>query len=279
MEVGDHDIEQFTQAIASVSNYDFSEYSNKSLKRRLAKVLLDSRTDLQSLISKIQADPEVLEKTVKELTVNTTEMFRDPQIWHTLRFEILPAYLQAESINIWHAGCSTGQEVYSMLILLSELGMFERSRLYASDINTDVLEIASKGEYKYRFNIGYLDNFDKVIKENPINNDDYHDVPYSKYLDLNLIRDQIVLNPDLVKKPVFKKMDLVRDPNPFPVSYDLIICRNVIIYFNYNLQNKVFKLFHDNLNKGGCLILGAHETILGPFASYFEKRNQAYIKK
>ena len=279
MEVGDHDIEQFTQAIASVSNYDFSEYSNKSLKRRLAKVLLDSRTDLQSLISKISADPEFLEKTVKELTVNTTEMFRDPQIWNTLRFEVLPKYQQAESLNIWHAGCSTGQEVYSMLILLSELGLFERSRLYASDINTDVLEIASKGEYKYRFNIGYLDNFDKVIKENPNNNDDYHDVPYSKYLDLNLTRDQIILHPDLVKKPEFKKMDLVRDQNPFPVSYDLIICRNVIIYFNYNLQNKVFKLFHDNLNKGGYLILGAHETILGPFASYFEKRNQAYIKK
>ena len=279
MEVGDHDIEQFTRAIASVSAYDFSEYSTKSLKRRLAKVLLDSRTDLQTLIDQITSDPDFLEKTVKELTVNTTELFRDPQIWHTLRYEILPAYEQAESINIWHPGCSTGQEAYSMLILLSELGMFEKSRLYASDINTDVLEVASKGEYKYRFNIGYLDNFDKVIKENPVNNDEYNNVPYSKYMNINLTRDLIVINPELVQKPVFKKMDLVMDQNPFPVSYDLIVCRNVIIYFNYNLQNKVFKKFHDNLNDGGCLILGAHETILGPMASHFEKRDQAYIKK
>jgi len=279
MEVGDHDIEQFIQAIASVSAYDFSEYSIKSLKRRLAKVLLDSRTDLKTLMGKITADPEFLEKTVKELTVNTTELFRDPPIWHTLRFEILPAYNEAEFINIWHAGCSTGQEVYSMIILLSELGLSERSNLYATDINPDVLEVARKGEYKYRFNIGYLDNFDKVIKENPKNNEDYKDVSYSKYLDINLTRDLISVNPDLLAKPEFKKMDLVTDPNPFPVKYDLIICRNVIIYFNYNLQNKVFKLFHDNLNQGGCLILGAHETILGPFASYFEKRNQAYIKK
>ena len=279
MEVGDHDIELFTTAISSSSGYDFSEYSDKSLKRRLAKVLLEHHVDLDTLIYKIKSSPDFLEAVIKELTVNTTELFRDPPVWLTLRFDILPAFRQSGSIKIWHVGCSTGQEVYSMLILLKEMGMDDKSGLYATDINTDVLDAARKGIYKYRFNIVYLDNFDKVIKENPFNQEDYRDVPYSRYFVIDTARDQILINPELLSRPEFKKMDLVTEGNPFPFKYDLIICRNVIIYFNYSLQNKVFRLFYENLNPGGCLVLGAHETILGPFAGFFEKKKQVFIKK
>lgn len=279
MEIEDHDIDLFTRSLKSLSDYDLTEYSSKSLKRRLAKVLLETHSNLTVLLKKMSHDPIFLEKVIKDITVNTTELFRDPPVWHTLRYEILPRYQEQDVINIWHAGCSTGQEVYSMLILLNELRLFNRTNLYATDLNSDVLDIARKGVYKYRFNINYLDNFDKVIRENPINHDGYRDTPYSDYFHIDHTNDLITIRPFLLEKPVFKKMDLVNERNPFAIKYDIILCRNVVIYFNFTLQNKVFRLFHDSLNRGGHLILGMHESILGPFAPYFEKNNQVYIKK
>lgn len=230
------------------------------------------------LVSKIKTDPLFVEEVVKEITVNTTELFRDPQVWQAIRFNILPRFKNNSVINIWHAGCSTGQEVYSMLIMLNELDMLERARVYATDINTDVMETARQGEYKYRFNLAYLDNFDKVIKENPYNYEEYNDVPYSKYLVLDKANDTIRLHNFLREKPVFKKHDLVTESNTLYVKFDLILCRNVIIYFNYNLQCRVFDLFHHSLYDSGCLVMGMHETILGNPAAKFQKKGHAYFK-
>jgi chemotaxis protein methyltransferase CheR len=279
MIITDQDLQYFISALKNSSKYDFSEYSDKSLKRRLQKVLTDLNLDINGLISSIKNNPDFTERIVKEITVNTTELFRDPQIWHMLRSRILPRFKNNNNINIWHAGCSTGQEVYSMMILLSEMGMLEKAKIFASDINSDVLEQAKKGEYKYRFNIGYLDNFDKVIKQNPLNYEDFIDVPYEKYFDIDKIRDSITMKKVLTEKPIFRKHDLVKDGNLFFAKFDLILCRNVIIYFNYSLQNKVFDLFYNNLYNKGALLLGMHETILGPWANKFEKMGQAYIKK
>jgi chemotaxis protein methyltransferase CheR len=276
-EIDDNEIKVFIDRIRNISEYDFSGYSDKSLKRRLAKVLFDNNLDFETFLEKIEHDSSFLEKIVKNITVNTTELFRDPVVWNSIRYEVLPLLRNRMPLNIWHAGCSTGQEVYSMLILLHELKLFGKSNLYATDINSDVLEQARAGIYKYLFNLNYLDNFDKVIRQNHIGQ--LIDVEYSKYFTIDKTRDIIKMNPFLMEKPVYKKMDLVRDTNPFPVKFDLIICRNVIIYFNYELQIKVFKLFYDNLNAGGCLILGVHETILGPFSLYFEKKHQGYFKK
>ena len=279
MEIENQDILAFVNAVKSLSEYDFTEYSDKSLKRRLSKVLLDHQMTTESLLDTIHSDPDFLEEIVKEITVNTTEMFRDPAIWHSLRYDILPRFQNMPQITIWHPGCSTGQEVYSMMILLNELGLLQKSRLFATDINSDVLDVAREGVYKYRFNEGYLTNFDAVIKENPRDSATYFDVPYSKYFQIDKTRDRIRMNKQLIVKPVYKKQDLVGDPNPFDELYDLIICRNVIIYFNYELQNKVFKLFLDNMNHGACLLLGVHESILGPFAARFYKKHEAYFKK
>jgi chemotaxis protein methyltransferase CheR len=231
------------------------------------------------MLGKIRSDPEFLETIVQDITVNTTEMFRDPPIWHSLRYDILPGFRDLQHINIWHPGCSTGQEVYSMMILLNELGLLQKSSIYGTDLNSEVIKHAGKGIFKYRFNEGYLTNFDAVIRENPNDSGAHFDVEYEKYFHIDKTRDQIRMKPDLVEKPVFKKQDLVKDPNPFDVDYDLILCRNVIIYFNYELQNKVFKLFLDNMNPESVLVLGVHETILGPYAAYFEKKFQAYYKK
>ncbi|MDY0254291.1 MAG: CheR family methyltransferase [Tenuifilaceae bacterium] len=279
MVISDQDLQYFVTTLKNSSKYDFSEYSDKSLKRRLQKVLTDFNLDITGLIAAIKNKPEFTEKIVREITVNTTELFRDPQVWHTLRSRILPRFKNNKNINIWHAGCSTGQEVYSMMILLNEMEMLDKAKIFASDLNTDVLEAAKKGEYKYRFNIGYLDNFDKVIKQNPLNYEEFNDVPYEKYFDIDKSRDTITMKKQLTEKPIFRKHDLVKDGNLFFAKFDLILCRNVIIYFNYSLQNKVFELFHENLYNKGILLLGMHETILGPWANKFEKMGQAYIKK
>jgi len=166
-----------------------------------------------------------------------------------------------------------------MMILLNEMGMYDKAKIFASDLNTDVLEQAKKGQYKYRFNIGYLDNFDKVIKQNPLNYEEFNDIPYETYFDIDKMKDTITMKKYLTEKPIFRKHDLVKDGNLFFAKFDLILCRNVIIYFNYSLQNKVFELFHTNLYNKGVLLLGMHETILGPWAAKFDKMGQAYIKK
>ena len=279
MVVTDQDLQYFVNTLKNSSKYDFSEYSDKSLKRRLQKILTDFNLDMTGLLSAIKNKPDFTEKIVREITVNTTELFRDPQVWHMLRTRILPKFKNNKNINIWHAGCSTGQEVYSLMILLNEMEMFEKAKIFASDLNTDVLEAAKKGEYKYRFNIGYLDNFDKVIKQNPLNYEEFNDVPYENYFDIDKSKDTITMKKYLTEKPIFRKHDLVKDGNLFFAKFDLILCRNVIIYFNYSLQNKVFDLFHANLYNKGTLLLGMHETILGPWANKFEKMGQAYIKK
>jgi len=278
MTVTDQDFQVFVFALKSTSRYDFSQYSEKSLKRRLFKVLTDNNMSMNTLISRIKTDSAFVEQVVKEITVNTTELFRDPQAWQALRFSILPRFKNNSIINIWHSGCSTGQEVYSMLILLHELDLFDKAKVYATDINTDVIDIAKSGEYKYRFNIAYLDNFDKVIKENPYNYEEYNDVPYSKYFDIDKTNDVIKMKSFLREKPVFKKHDLVLENNTLYVKFDLIMCRNVIIYFNYNLQNRVFELYHQNLYENGCMVLGLHETILGMHAAKFTKKGHAYYK-
>jgi chemotaxis protein methyltransferase CheR len=279
VEIANQDIQAFIIAVKSLSDYDFTDYSDKSLKRRLSKILIDYDLTPELLVEKVRTDRAFLEQTVKDITVNTTELFRDPPIWHSLRYDILPIYQELPRFNIWHPGCSTGQEVFSMMILLNEMGLLQKSSIYATDINGDVLDVARKGVFKYRFNEAYLDNFDSVIRENPRDSNIYFNVPYSKYFHVDRTRDNIRMNKLLLEKPVYKKQDLVRDTNPFDTMYDLVVCRNVIIYFNYDLQNKVFKLFLDNMNRGACLVLGIHESILGPYASRFEKKYQAYFKK
>ena len=279
MTLSDQEVHFFVNALKNTSKYDFSEYSEKSLKRRVQKILLDNNMDIMALVNKIKTNPTFLEKMVRDITVNTTELFRDPQIWQALRYRILPKFKNNKNINIWHAGCSTGQEVYSMMILLNEMGLLDKAKVFATDLNEEALDAAKKGNYKYRFNIGYLDNFDKVIKENPYNYEEYNDVPYEKYFKIDKVSDSLEMHDHLRKKPIFRKHDLVKGENLYFAKFDLILCRNVIIYFKYSLQNKVFKMFHDHLYTDGYVVLGMHETMLGDIATKFDKKGQAYRKK
>lgn len=279
MDVSDQELALFNTTVKEHSTYDFTNYSVKSIKRRLAKVLADFNIDIAQLIKKIRTDKDFIEDVVKDITVNTTELFRDPEVWQSLRYKILPKLADNNVINIWHAGCSTGQEVYSMLILLNEINLLDKARIYASDINSDVLNQAKNGLYKYRFNINYLDNFDKVIRENPYNYDEYREIPYSKYFKIDKNKDIIKVKDFLLEKPNFIKHDLVKGDPLGVMKYDIVFCRNVIIYFNYKLQNKVFDFFQKNLYDNGFLVLGMQEFIIGPMATGFERNGHSYIKK
>ena len=274
IEILDEDLLLFLGAIKKKSDYDFTNYSMKSLKRRVLKIMSDNKLSISELTHSIRTNPVFLEKIVKNITVNTTELFRDPKIWLSIKNEILPPILHNNIIRIWHPGCSTGQEVYSMMIILNELGVLAKSEIYASDINADVLDIAKTGIFKYRYNQHYIENFDAVVDRN-IDNSTSHD----KYFTLDKENNTLKMCPFLIQKPIFKKIDLVKDGNLFKVKFDLIVCRNVIIYFNYELQNKIFDMFYQNLDNKGCMILGLHESVIGPYATFFEKKNHVYYKR
>ncbi len=273
------DILTFIKTLRDYGGYEFSNYSDKSFMRRVEKILMDNRIDLKTLITRVKFDHNFLEEVVKDITVNTTELFRDPQVWHAIKYRILPRLASKREINIWHAGCSIGLEVYSMMILLNELGMLYRSHLYATDLNTDVLKTAQKGVYSYRSVSEYLDNFNKVLCENPYNFDEHLVVSYEKYFEINKVKDTFKIKPDFLDKAVFKKHDLVLDPNPFDIKYDIILCRNVLIYFNNTLQNKLFMDFWNYLDTNGSLVLGIHESIIGPVTAKYDKKGLIYNKK
>ena len=278
MEVVGKDIQSFQETVRDHSEYDFTLYSHTSLRRRLTRILLELELDMDGLNRRMRKDGEFLERIVRKLTVHTTELFRDPEIWKKIKNNLLPSLRDKSVIRIWHSGCSTGQEIYSMMMVLEELGMLEKTHIYGSDINPDVIESAREGTYKYHFNQSYLENFDRVMLNgsgiSSMSNRKY----WKKYFHIDETHDLIRMKDYLRLKPVYKKLDLVKDSNLFLVKFDLIVCRNVIIYFNNELQNRVFDLFYNNLNDHGTLILGVHESILGPFSKRFIKKDPFYHK-
>jgi chemotaxis protein methyltransferase CheR len=279
MEVGDSDIRHFQETVREHSGYDFFDYAPTSLRRRLARILLEYDMDPGELTRRMGSDPFFLEKTIKKITVHTTELFRDPAVWKFLHSSLLPSWNDRPSLNIWHPGCSTGQEVYSMMMVLDDLGMLEKTNIYGSDLNPDVLETARTGSYKYHFNQSYLDNFDRALMNGSGEASRNLRKQHKKYFSVDESKDLIQMNRDLCSKPVYKKLDLVQDPNLFLVKFDLIVCRNVIIYFNSRLQNRVFELFYENLKDNGVLLLGVHESIMGPYSSRFRRKDFFYYKQ
>ncbi len=252
--------------------YDFSDYSDNSIYRRIHKIQNDHQLTLEQLAEMTRNNPLFVEKLVEEITVNTTELFRDPEVWESLYSNVYPALGKNKTITVWHAGCSSGQEVYSSMILLNELGLLERSRVIATDISQRILSIAKKGTYALDFNNGYIDNFNQVF------NKDEHKVDFEKYFDIDRDNDIMVVKDFLLKKPQFIRHDLVTNQVPFAYKVDLLFCRNVLIYFNNTLQTKVVQTFHNQLHKGGHLVLGNHEALPGYFKAKFVKNGVAYTK-
>ncbi len=228
--------------------YDFSSYSPTSFQRRVNRLLLlDKLNGVQGLHYRLMTDPTYITRFVEELTVNVTEMFRDPWFYKTLREHVIPQLAQLPFIRIWHAGCSTGEEVYSMAIVLKEAGLLERSLLYATDINADVVDSAAKGIFPTSFMQKYSENY--VNSGGPQDFSSYYTASY----------DRVLFQEDLRSRMIFSTHNLVSDSS-FN-EFHLIMCRNVLIYFERNLQHRVLNLFDDSLSEGSYLCLGSKETL------------------
>ena len=228
--------------------YDFTDYSVESFKRRLTRLfLLENFSDFAEFQKKVRHSSGYLQHFIQEITVNVTEMFRDPSFYKVLRESIIPSLSKLPFIKIWHAGCSTGEEVYSMAILLKEANLLDRSLLYATDLNPDVLQKLRGGI----FPISHL----KQFSENYIRSGGRND--FSSYYTAKY--DWVKFDSSLQRRMVVSTHNLVSDGS-FN-EFQLIICRNVLIYFNKNLQDKVFNLFDQSLEINGSLCLGSRETL------------------
>lgn len=245
--------------VLEIYGYDFTGYSRASLKRRIVRLFeLDRFVSFAEYRYKIRTEPAYFKRFLEQVTINVTEMFRDPAFYRTLRTEILPRLGTYPFIRIWIAGCSTGEEAYSVAIFLKELNLLNKSLIYATDINNTVLENASQAMIPMSKLQLYTENY--IAAGGSANFSDYYSANYSLGK----------LNEELRSKIIFSSHNLVTD-NSFN-EFQLILCRNVIIYFDRPLQNKVFQLFDNSLEKFGYLALGTKESLdFSPTAKNFER--------
>lgn len=203
--------------------------------------------DFNAFRFQLKNDPEYFKRFVEQITVNVTEMFRDPQFYKTIREQVLPVLAHLPAIRIWHAGCSTGEEVYSMAILLQEAGLLDKSLLFATDINPVVLEKVKLGTYPL--------NHIRQDKENYEHGGGMND--FSSYYTLQ--GDIIKFNEGLRKKIILSTHNLVSG-HSFS-KFHFILCRNVMIYFDKELQERALHLFDESLEYSGFFALGSKETM------------------
>ena len=245
--ITDEQQETIINDVLELYGYDFNGYSRASLKRRLNRLYsLDKQVSFAEFRYKINNDPIYFKRFVEQITVNVTEMFRDPSFYRTLRDKVLPSLGTYPFIRIWLAGCSTGEEAYSIAIVLQELNLLKKALIYATDINPTVLEKAAQG----MFPLSQM----KQYSENYIESGGIRD--FSSYYSANYSLAKF--NSELKDKMIFSTHNLVSD-HSFN-EFQLILCRNVLIYFDRDLQYKVLQLFDGSLEKLGYLALGTKET-------------------
>ena len=240
---------ELLESIRSVYGYDFTEYGEASMRRRIGHFMnVNSIDSIGALRKTLLKDDIVFERFVEETTVNVTEMFRDPSFYKTLRDNVYHRLATYPFIKIWVAGCSTGEEVYSIAIFLREMGLLERSVIYATDINQKALQTAKEGIYHLKKMQCYTSNYMKAGGQRCFS--DYYLSQYENAL----------LDRSLKQNIVFSAHNLVTDRS-FN-EFQLISCRNVLIYFKQQLQNKVIGLFYESLCPFGFLALGNKESLL-----------------
>lgn len=246
--IKDEEVEYLIKDVYDMYGYDFSEYSRASFKRRVNRIcLIDRFTSFAELRYTILNDPEYLKRFIEEITVNVTEMFRDPLFFKALREKILPQLGTYPLIRIWVAGCSTGEEAYSIAILLKEANLYHKSLIYGTDLNPSVLEKARSGVFPLQQMKLYSENY--ILSGGKKDFSDYYTANY----------DSVKFDKSLQEKLILSTHNLVSERS-FN-SFQLIICRNVLIYFDRGLQERVFRLFDNSLENLGFLALGAKETL------------------
>lgn len=247
-EVSDAELEEFMQIMLTQYGYDFREYAPASLKRRLGAVIKKyGIPSLAILYQRLLTQPEYLRYFINEITVSTTELFRDPSVWVALRLQVFPALTDLSEIRIWHVGASTGEEVLSMAILLMETGLYAKAQIFATDIDEVSLEKAKMARYPLRMKGLYQQNFQGVF---PSGN-------FEKYAKEEA--NQLVFDPALLRNVRFLKHNIVTE-EPFG-QFDIILCRNLLIYFTPALQDRVVTKLVDSLVPGGILVIGTKESL------------------
>ncbi|MFZ4591160.1 MAG: CheR family methyltransferase [Ignavibacteria bacterium] len=248
-EIENIEISLLLEAIYGRYGYDFRDYARATVERRSR--LFAKNTGLKSiseLIPRIMRDEIFFERLVKEFSITVTELFRDPSSYKELKLKVFPILKTYPFIKIWHAGCATGEEVYSLAILLKQEGLYDKATIYATDFNDEALEVAKNGIYS-------IDNM-KQCTANYLaagGTDALSDYYYAKH-------ESVIFDKALRKNVMFANHNLTTD-GIFGEMH-LVMCKNVLIYFNKTLQNKVLNLFCDSLIHSGYLCLGSKESIL-----------------
>ncbi len=246
--IRDIEIELFLQALFLRHGYDFRNYAKASLKRRIEAFAKNKGVArLSDLIPLVLDDERLLPEILAQLSVPVTDMFRDPPVFKVLQERVLPLLETYPRLNIWQAGCASGEEAYSLVILLKEAGLLDRAQIYATDINDCALQRAEDGIFSVR----YLKEYHRHYKDSGGKFD------LSQYYVANA--GFFRMRDDLRKKIVFAHHNLVSDGVFCEVQ--LILCRNVLIYFNDTLQKRVLELFRNSLGRRGFLCLGTRESL------------------
>ncbi|MDD2732986.1 MAG: protein-glutamate O-methyltransferase CheR [Desulfuromonadaceae bacterium] len=247
-EIIDVEIKLLLEGVYQVYGFDFREYSEASLRRRLIQWLSISGFGTLSLAqSPLLRDRGLFDTLLRGITVNVSDMFRDPSFFKAIREQVVPHLLTYPFIKIWHAGCSTGEEAYSMAILLHEVGLKGRFRIYATDINEEVIHKAQKGIYPLQEMQRFTRNYQHSGGTGSFS--DYYTARY----------DHAILSPSLQENIVFAAHNLTVDTDFGEMN--LILCRNVMIYFKQPLKERVLSLLDTSLMPGGFLCLGTKESL------------------
>lgn len=261
------ELESLVSFIKNVHGFDFSNYSPASLKRRVSRIMQLQRLSLFDLKTLLTNDLEYFETFLMEITVNVTEMFRDPPFFKSVSQHIIPYLRSYQRIKVWNAGCSTGEELYSFSILFAEAGLYERSFFYGTDINAEVLNYAKNGIYDLQKMKQYSENYQKTGATHTLS--DYYTAKYDAASIVHSLKKNVLFSAhNLASEGVFNE-------------FQLISCRNVLIYFNTALQEKVIDLFYHSLANFGFLCLGSKETLrsseIGRF-KVIDRKNNIYQK-
>jgi len=242
------EIELLLEGIYRFYGFDFRNYAPSSLRRRIRSIMdAEELTSISALQDRVLHDIHCMERFLLGLTVHVTSMFRDPSFFLAFRNKVVPVMHTYPFIRIWHAGCSTGQEVYSMAILLQEEGLYHRCRIYATDMNEPVLQKAKSGIYPLDQMQEYTQLYFKAGGKRSFS--EYYTAAYDSAIFRSSLRENII----------FSQHNLATD-NSFN-EFNVILCRNVLIYFNQALQKRAHQLFHDSLCPLGILCLGRQETL------------------
>lgn len=248
VEISDEELASLTNAIKTRFGIDFTRYESKSLKRGFARLI--ARHDLESLVglwSKILKDREFLLKYIDELLVNLTEVFRNPEVWLKLRDDLPSLFKDKPVINFWHAGCSTGEEIYSMAILLKEIGLLHKVKTLATDLSNTALDQAKSGAYNQLLWKKYSAAYSTCFPKGKLSN---------HFL---CAENGFTIKNELKSHITFQRHNLVQDE--MRKKFDIILCRNVMIYFDDKLKMKVLKLFYDSLVDDGYFIIGYYDML------------------